>query len=93
MFVGWFTINEDLVCAPPKLSIDYSSVNNRERAVTCRLDVGMVSRGTRVIEDHRVIGSASDSANALGHKAVLPLSAACISDLENRHTEDFGARI
>jgi hypothetical protein len=75
------TIYEDLVCAAPELAIDNRAVNNREILIVCLRDMSVITRGTRIIQDHRIVGRTTDSARGLWQKTKLPLSPAGVGDL------------
>jgi hypothetical protein len=75
------TIYENFVCAAPKLTVDNRAVDDREILIVCLSDMSVITRGTRIIEDHRIVGRTTDCARGLWQKTELPLSPAGVGDL------------
>jgi hypothetical protein len=78
-------VDEDFVCAPAQLAVNYGAIDNCEGTVVVILNVRVVARCSRVIQDHCVIWGAADRANGLRNKIELPLTATCISDFQVSH--------
>src|ERR1044072_4792246 len=79
------TVYQDLVCAAPELAVDDRTVDDRKILIVCLSDMGVITRGARIIEDHRVVGRTTNSARALWQKTKLPLSPAGVGDLQMSH--------
>jgi hypothetical protein len=75
------TIYENLVCTAPELAVDNRTVDDREILIVCLSDMSVITRGTRIIKDHRIVGRTTDSARGLWQKTELPLSPAGVGDL------------
>jgi hypothetical protein len=69
------------------LTVYYSSINERKPTIVGSIDVSVVARSPRIIQDHSIIGRATDRALGHGYKIMLPLSAARIGDFEKCHDE------
>jgi len=80
----WLAIDKDLVGAATELSVDYGAIDNGELTVF-GLYVRVVTRGAGIVYYDRIVRRASNLAHALCGKAILPLAAAGISDLQKGH--------
>src|SRR6266545_1926278 len=81
------TINENLVGAATQLSINYCPVHQRERAIFSWFHMRVIARSAWIIKNYRIVWGAAYGACAVGHKAILPLAAACVGDLQECHDE------
>src|ERR1044072_6328943 len=54
------TVDENLVRAAPELTVDYGAVDDRECAVLGLIDVSVITRSTRIIQHHCVVGRAAN---------------------------------
>src|SRR5204862_183504 len=63
------------------------AVDDEVRAAL-RLDVGVVARGARVVEDDAVVGRAPDGARALRRERQLPFAPAGVRDVQKGHTRE-----
>src|SRR6185503_11720914 len=85
VFIMRTAINEYFVGAATKLPINHRAVYQSERAIVTRLDVRVITRSPRVIENHTVVRCAADGARALRWKSIFPLAAACVGDFQECH--------
>src|ERR1044072_1483291 len=79
------TVYEDLVGTTAELAVDNCAIDYREILLVCLGDMSVITRGARIIQDHRVVGRTTDSARALWQKTKLPLSPAGVGDLQMSH--------
>ena len=76
-----FAVDEDLVRAAIDLAVDVNAVDDHERTIVGRLDVRVVTRRARIVQDDLIVGRAPDVASELRLQTVLRLATACVCDL------------
>src|SRR5205807_2935205 len=82
VFEPLLAVDEDVVGR--ELAID-APVDDDVRAVR-ELDVRVVARGARVVQNGAVVGRAPDGAHALRRERQLPRPPAGVRDVKNSHT-------
>ena len=80
-------VDEYFVSAATKFPVDYRAIYESEGAILKRFDVRVIARGARVIQHDSIVRCAANGAGGRGLKAVFPLAAACVGDLQDGHDD------
>src|SRR6185369_10465776 len=93
VFEFLFAVDKYFVGAALDLAVNHDAVEDRKRAVIVRLEVRMVTRGPRVIQDHLIVGSAPNHAEHACIEFMLRLAPAGVSNFQSSHKEVFSKEI
>src|SRR6266404_1788473 len=89
LLITRLAIDEDLVCASSEFTVDNRSIDENEGTVIARFNVGVITRGTRIIQNHDIVGRTADRARGLRDQGAFPLTSARICNLEECHEEEM----
>ena len=80
-----FAVDEDFVSAAMNLAVDVNAIDDHERTIVARLDVRVVTRRARIVQNDLIVRRAPDVTSEFRRQSVLGLATACVCDFKKRH--------